>query len=310
MPITVPATLPARAVLEHENIFVMEEHRAIHQDIRPLKILILNLMPTKQVTETQLLRCLSNTPLQIEPELLQTSSYIPKNTSQEHLLSFYKTFRDVSSCRYDGLIITGAPVEQLAYEEVEYWAELCDIMEWSKTNVHSVLHICWGAQAGLYYHYGLQKRPLESKVSGIFHHSLQRPKLPLVRGFDDRFCAPHSRHTEVAVADILGCDALELIALSDLAGAYLVSAQGGRQIFVMGHPEYDAETIALEYRRDLDKGLNPQIPYNYFPGNDPAQIPLNLWRSHANLLFSNWLNYYVYQSTPYDLQQLVQTGRK
>lgn len=310
MPITVPAALPARAVLEHENIFVMEDHRAIHQDIRPLKILILNLMPTKQVTETQLLRCLSNTPLQIEPELLQTSSYIPKNTSQEHLLSFYKTFREVSSSRYDGLIITGAPVEQLSYEEVEYWAELCDIMEWSKTNVHSVLHICWGAQAGLYYHYGLQKRPLEAKVSGIFHHSLQRPKLPLVRGFDDRFCAPHSRHTEVAVADILDCQDLELIALSDLAGAYLVSAHDGRQIFVMGHPEYDAETIALEYRRDLDKGLNPQIPYNYFPGNDPAQIPLNLWRSHANLLFSNWLNYYVYQSTPYDLQQLVQTGQK
>lgn len=305
MPITVPASLPARAVLERENIFVMEEHRAIHQDIRPLRILILNLMPTKQVTEAQLLRCLSNTPLQIEPELLQTSSYTPKNTSQEHLLSFYKTFQDVADSRYDGMIITGAPVEQLPFEEVEYWNELCEIMAWSKSNVHSVLHICWGAQAGLYYHYGLQKHPLHQKVSGIFHHSLQRPTLPIVRGFDDRFCAPHSRHTEVSVADILANNELELIALSDRAGAYLVSAHGGRQLFIMGHPEYDAETIALEYRRDLGKGLNPEIPYNYFPGDDPSQLPLNLWRSHANLLFSNWLNYYVYQSTPYDLEQLA-----
>ena len=304
MPITVPASLPARAVLEKENIFVMDEHRAQHQDIRPLKILILNLMPTKQATEAQLLRCLSNTPIQIEPELLQTSTYTPKNTPQEHLLSFYKTFREVSANRYDGMIITGAPVEQMPFEQVEYWGELCEIMEWSKANVHSVLHICWGAQAGLYYHYGLPKRALPEKLSGIYLHSLQRPKLPLVRGFDDRFYAPHSRHTEVSVADVLAHQELELIALSDRAGVYIVAAHSGRQIFVTGHPEYDAETLALEYRRDSDKGLSPAVPFNYFPGDDPTQLPLNLWRSHANLLYSNWLNYYVYQSTPYDLGQL------
>ena len=305
MPITVPASLPARAVLEHENIFVMDEHRAMHQDIRPLKILILNLMPTKQVTEAQLLRCLSNTPIQIEPELLQTSTYTPKNTPPEHLLSFYKTFQEVSGNRYDGMIITGAPVEHLPFEQVEYWDELCGIMEWSKTNVHSVLHICWGAQAGLYYHYGLPKYTLPQKTSGIYLHSLQRPRVPLVRGFDDRFYAPHSRHTEVSVADVLANEALELVALSDRAGVYIVTAQGGRQIFVTGHPEYDAETLALEYRRDLNRGLSPAVPYNYFPNDDPGQLPLNLWRSHANLLFSNWLNYYVYQSTPYALGELT-----
>ncbi|MBR5519795.1 MAG: homoserine O-succinyltransferase, partial [Clostridia bacterium] len=299
MPITVPASLPARAILENENIFVMDENRALHQDIRPLKILILNLMPTKQATEAQLLRCLSNTPLQIEPELLQTSTYTSKNTSQEHLLSFYKTFDEVRANRYDGMIITGAPVEQMEFEEVEYWQELCEIMEWSRQNVHSVFHICWGAQAGLYYHYGIPKYPLEKKVSGIYMHSLQQPKYPLVRGFDDRFFAPHSRHSEVRVYDILACKDLDVVALSDLAGIYIVTAQGGRQIFFTGHSEYDAETLALEYRRDLGKGLNPEIPYNYFPNDDPSQLPLNRWRSHANLLYSNWLNYYVYQSTPY-----------
>jgi len=309
MPITVPASLPARAVLENENIFVMDEHRAQHQDIRPLKMLILNLMPTKQATEAQLLRCLSNTPLQIEPELLQTSTYTAKNTSQEHLLSFYKTFDEVAENLYDGMIITGAPVEQMEFEEVEYWDELCKIMEWSKTNVHSVFHICWGAQAGLYYHYGIPKRPLAQKLSGIYLHSLQHPKYPLVRGFDDRFLVPHSRHTEIAVDDVLACKDLDVVALSDRAGICILTANGGRQVFVTGHLEYDAETIALEYRRDLGKGLNPQIPYNYFPNDDPTQIPLNRWRAHADLLYSNWLNYYVYQSTPYDLNQLATGSR-
>ena len=304
MPITVPASLPARTVLEQENIFVMDEHRAMHQDIRPLRILILNLMPTKQATEAQLLRCLSNTPLQIEPDLLQTSTYTSKNTSQEHLLSFYKTFDEVRDKRYDGMIITGAPVEHLPFESVDYWDELCEIMDWSRTNVHSVLHICWGAQAGLYHHYGIPKHSLDQKLSGIYHHSIQRPKVPLVRGFDARFCAPHSRHTEVAIGDILANDQLEIVALSDKAGVYIVLAKNGRQIFVTGHPEYDAETIALEYQRDLGKGLNPQIPYNYFPNDDPTLPPLNVWRAHAHLLYSNWLNYYVYQSTPYDLGQL------
>ena len=304
MPIRIPNDLPAASALRSENIFVMTDTRAKTQDIRPLKILLLNLMPTKIETETQLSRLLGNTPLQVHLELMMVSSHRSKNTPQEHLLNFYKTFDELKDRKFDGMVITGAPVEQMPFEEVDYWPELCRIMEWSKTNVHSTFHICWGAQAGLYYHYGLPKRALPEKLSGIYLHSLQRPKLPLVRGFDDRFYAPHSRHTEVSVADVLAHQELELIALSDRAGVYIVAAHSGRQIFVTGHPEYDAETLALEYRRDSDKGLSPAVPFNYFPGDDPTQLPLNLWRSHANLLYSNWLNYYVYQSTPYDLGQL------
>lgn len=304
MPITIQDGLPARGILENENIFVMDENRASHQDIRPLEILLLNLMPTKQATECQLFRALSNTPLQIKIDLLQTSTYTSKNTPQEYMLSFYKTFDQVKSKKYDGMIITGAPVEHLEFEQVEYWNELCEIMEWSKDNVHSVFHICWAAQAGLYYHYGVPKKPLPGKMFGIYHHSVQRPKLPLVRGFDDRFLAPHSRHTEVAIADILACPKLEIVALSDIAGTYIVTANEGRQIFVTGHSEYDAMTLDAEYKRDLAKGLPISVPYNYYPNDDPSQIPLNTWRSHSNLLYSNWLNYYVYQSTPYDLSEV------
>ncbi|MBR6740451.1 MAG: homoserine O-succinyltransferase [Clostridia bacterium] len=304
MPITIQNGLPAREILENENIFVMDEARASSQDIRPLEILVLNLMPTKQVTECQLFRSLSNTPLQIKVDLLQTSTYTSKNTSQEHLLSFYKTFSQVKHKKYDGMIITGAPVEHLEFEDVEYWDELCEIMEWSKEHVHSCFHICWGAQAGLYYHYGVPKRPLPEKMFGIFHHSIQRPKMPLVRGFNDRFLAPHSRHTETPVSEILARPELELVALSDIAGAYIVSAKNGRQIFVTGHSEYDALTLDAEYRRDKAKGLDIAVPYNYYPNDDPSQIPLNTWRAHANLLYSNWLNYYVYQSTPYDLSKV------
>lgn len=304
MPITIPNTLPARAVLENENIFVMTEHRAAHQDIRPLKILILNLMPNKPATEAQLLRCLSNTPLQIEIELMQTSTYTSKNTPQEHLLSFYTTFDQVKAKRYDGMIITGAPVEHLEFSEVEYWDELCGIMEWSKTHVHSVFHICWGAQAALYYHYGVKKRPLPEKMFGIFTHVVCRPKEPLMRGFDERFLAPHSRHTGVSVADVLACPELEILSLSDTAGVYIVSARNGRQIFVTGHSEYDADTISNEYFRDLGKGLPIKLPVNYFPNDDSRQPPIMTWRSHANLLYTNWLNYYVYQSTPYNLEEL------
>jgi len=304
MPITIPDALPARGVLENENIFVMSENRASHQDIRPLKILILNLMPNKQVTETQLLRCLSNTPLQIEVELLQTSTYTSKNTPAEHLLAFYKTFVDVKGNHYDGMIITGAPVEHLEFEQVDYWSELCEIMEWSKFNVHSTFHICWGAQAGLYYHFGVPKRSLKYKMFGVFEHKLLRSKKPLVRGFDDLFPAPHSRHTEVAINDILKVPELELVATSDVAGAYIVMIDGGRQIFVTGHSEYDAGTLASEYLRDKAKGLDIAIPYNYFPDDDPTKSPICTWRSHANLLYSNWLNYYVYQSTPYELEKI------
>ncbi len=305
MPINIPESLPAYFVLEQENIFMIDENRASHQDIRPLRILILNLMPTKQETETQLLRCLSNTPLQIEVELLQTSTHQSKNTPQAHLLSFYKTFAQVKENRYDGMIITGAPVEQMPFEEVDYWPELCEIMDWSTTHVHSVYHICWGAQAGLYHHYGIGKKALPEKMFGLYYHSLQQPQLPLVRGFDDRFLAPHSRHTEVEIADILNNPELTIVALSDIAGAYIVIAKGGRQIFVTGHSEYDADTLAKEYFRDLNKGLPIALPVNYFPNDDPALTPLNRWRSHANLLYSNWLNYYVYQSTPYDLDNLT-----
>ena len=304
MPIKIADSLPARAVLENEHIFVMSENRASHQDIRPLRILFLNLMPNKQATETQIFRCLSNTPLQIEIDLLQVSSHTSKNTSAEHLLSFYKTFDEVKHLRYDGMIITGAPVEQLEFDEVDYWDELCGIMEWSKTHVHSVFHICWGAQAGLYYHFGVRKVPLEKKLFGVFRHSVTDPKKPLVRGFDDRFFAPHSRHTDISLEDVLSNPELEILSLSDVAGPYIITANGGRLIFVTGHSEYDANTLAGEYFRDLEKGLPIEIPANYFPNDDPAQIPIQNWRAHAHLLYTNWLNYYVYQSTPYDLNQL------
>lgn len=302
MPIKIQDDLPARKVLEAEHIFVMTEHRALSQDIRPLQILILNLMPTKIETETQILRRLSNTPLQIEVELLQTSTYQAKNTSEEHMLTFYKTFDDIKDRKFDGLIITGAPVEMMPFEEVEYWDELCEIMEWSKTHVHSTFHICWGAQAGLYYHYGIQKHILDKKISGVFKHRMLNPKSRLFRGFDDEFMAPHSRHTEVRAEDIEKIPELKIMADSEEAGVYIVGNQSGSQFFVMGHSEYDANTLAHEYFRDLDKGMNPEIPAHYFPDDDPTKQPKVTWRAHGTWIYSNWLNYFVYQTTPYQLR--------
>jgi len=304
MPIKIPDSLPARTILEGENIFVMTEVRAIRQDIRPIKLLILNLMPTKIVTETQLLRKLSNTPLQIEVELLQTVSRVAKNVDKSHLDSFYRSFAEVRDKRYDGMIITGAPVENMAFEDVGYWPELCEIMAWSATNVHSTFHICWGAQAGLYYHYGIQKYPLPEKRFGVFEHRLLRPTSPLFRGFDDRFLAPHSRHTEVRQADILAVPVLELMSVSDAAGVFIVKAENNRQFFITGHPEYDGDTLAHEYFRDQDRGLDTALPEHYFPGDNPATPPCVSWRAHAQLLYTNWLNYYVYQTTPYDLGRI------
>ncbi len=306
MPIRISDSLPARAILDSENIFVMTERRAAHQDIRPLKLLILNLMPTKIVTETQLLRCLSNTPLQIEVDLLQTATYQPKNVAEEHLLSFYTTFDKIKEQRYDGCIITGAPVETLPFEEVTYWQELCDIMDWTKTHVHSTLHICWGAQAGLYYHYGVPKYPLAQKMFGVFEHRLCAQHVPLLRGFDDLFWAPHSRHTEVKETDIEAVPALMMLAASEKAGVYMAASRNGRHIFVTGHAEYDADTLAREYFRDINKGMTIDMPHHYFPQDDPTQAPQQTWRSHTHLLFANWLNYYVYQTTPYDLATLGQ----
>ncbi len=303
MPIRIPDSLPARAVLEGENIFVMTEYRAMHQDIRPLKVLILNLMPTKIVTETQILRKLSNTPLQVQVELLQTASYHAQHTDQEHLASFYTTFEQIRNCRYDGMIITGAPVENLEFEQVEYWRELSDIMAWSKTHVHSTLHICWGAQAGLYFHYGIAKRTLPRKLSGVYEHRVLKPSSPLFRGFDDVFLCPNSRYTEVSAQDILNRPELELLSTSDEAGVFAVKTQDSRQFFIMGHPEYDPDTLALEYQRDRNKGLNVPVPAHYFPDNDPTRPPVVRWRSAAQLLYTNWLNYYVYQTTPYNLLQ-------
>ena len=301
MPIKINDDLPARQILENEHIFVMTEKRALTQDIRPLKIVILNLMPTKIETETQILRCLSNTPLQIEVELLQTSTYTSKNTSEEHMLAFYKTFDEIKGHRYDGLIITGAPVEMMEFEEVEYWDELCEIMEWSKTHVHSTFHICWGAQAGLYYHYGIQKHILDHKISGIFSHRMLNPKSRLFRGLDTCFNVPHSRHTTVYAEDIEKVPELKIMAVSDEAGVYMVSNESGSQFFVMGHSEYDADTLKKEYVRDLGKGMNPDIPKHYFPDDDPTKEPLLTWRSHGLWIYSNWLNYFVYQTTPYEL---------
>jgi len=304
VPIRIPDQLPATAALESENIFVMTEFRAMHQDIRPLKILLLNLMPTKIVTETQILRKLSNTPLQIEVELLQTASHESKNVSTEHLETFYTTFEEVRERTYDGLIITGAPVELLDFEDVDYWDELTAIMEWSKTNVHSTFHICWGAQAGIYYHYGVPKYELPKKMFGVFNHKVVKPHSPLVRGFDDTFMAPHSRYTEVHAEDIEAHPDLELIAVSDVAGVYIAKSTDSSNFFVFGHPEYDAATLKAEYDRDIARGLDMHVPANYYPDDDPSRDPVSSWRSCAQLLYTNWLNYYVYQTTPYDLAQI------
>lgn len=304
MPIRIPTGLPARETLERENIFVMNEFRASHQDIRPLKIAVLNLMPTKITTETQLIRLLSNSSLQIELTLLQTATHQSRHTSAEHIESFYKNFDDIKDENFDGLIITGAPVENLDFAEVNYWDELCGIMDWSKTHVFSTLHICWAAQAGLYHHFGVEKHPLPHKMFGVFRHYAINPNHPILRGFDEEFLAPHSRHTEVREEDIAKVPELELVAKSDIAGPYIISARNSRMLFVTGHSEYDFDTLSKEYFRDVDKGLDIQIPYNYFPDDDPSKRPRNLWRGHANLLFSNWLNYFVYQNTPYDLSEL------
>lgn len=301
MPIRIPDALPATAALKSENIFVMTEYRALHQDIRPLRVLILNLMPTKIATETQIMRKLSNTPLQIEVELLRTRSHQARHVSQEHLETFYRTFEEVRGERYDGLIITGAPVEQLDFADVDYWDELAAIMDWSSTNVHSTLHICWGAQAGLYHHYGIQKRVLPKKLSGVYAHTLEKPSSPLVRGVDDEFFAVHSRYTGVDEAAVRANAELEVIASSKEAGLYLVKSCDSRRFFVFGHPEYDTDTLRLEYERDVRAGINPEVPAHYFPNDDPTLPPRNSWRAQAQLIYSNWLNYYVYQTTPYDV---------
>lgn len=304
MPIKIPNSLPARETLEGENIFVMTEYRAIHQDIRPLNLLILNLMPTKIATETQLLRKFSNTPLQIQVELLQTISHDAQNVDRSHLESFYTSYDQIKDKNYDGLVITGAPVENLDFETVDYWEELCQIMEWSKTHVHSTLHICWGAQAGLYYHYGIPKYALPQKLFGVFDHRVLKPSSPLFRGFDDRFYAPHSRHTEVLEGDIRKVPGLEVLAVSEEAGVFAVKTEDSRQFFLLGHLEYDRNTLAQEYWRDVDRGLDIQVPRHYFPNDDPNQTPIVRWRSAGQLIYTNWLNYYVYQTTPYDLTRL------
>lgn len=304
MPIKIPNELPAVKTLLEENIFVMTETRAMTQDIRPLKILILNLMPTKIVTETQLARLLGNTPLQVEMELMQTTSHTPKNTSKEHMLAFYKTFDEIKDQKFDGMIITGAPVEKMEFEQVKYWDELCAIMEWSKSHVTSTLHICWGAQAGLYYHYGVKKYPLDKKMFGIFPHTVEHKTSILFRGFDDVFFAPHSRHTEIRREDVERVPELKILASSEQAGVLAISTNKGRQIFVTGHLEYDQYTLAKEYERDVALGLDIEVPVNYYPDDNPAKPPLVKWRSHANLLFYNWLNYFVYQTTPYDIKNI------
>ncbi|MGZ9583431.1 homoserine O-acetyltransferase MetA [Paenibacillus marinisediminis] len=301
MPIKIPDTLPAKEILTQENIFVMLESRAYKQDIRPLRIVILNLMPTKETTETQLLRLIGNTPLQVDVTLLHPATHVSKNTSAEHLISFYKTFEDIEQEQFDGMIITGAPVEQMDFEEVTYWEELCRIMEWSKENVTSTFHICWASQAGLYYHYGVPKVPLEKKCFGVFPHSLTAENIRLTRGFDERFLVPQSRHTEVRKEDIVKVEDLIILSESEEAGVYLIASKDGRQIFATGHSEYDPYTLKWEYDRDIAKGMEMDIPINYYPNNDPSQTPYSTWRAHANLLFSNWLNYYVYQETPYVL---------
>jgi len=303
MPIKIPNDLPAGEVLAKENIFIMDEHRAIRQDIRELKIVILNLMPQKQVTETQILRLLGNTPLQVEITLLHPQTHESKNTSKDYLLTFYKTFDQIKGEKFDGMIITGAPIEHLPFEEVTYWEELTDIMEWTKEHVTSTLHICWGAQAGLYYHYGVPKYPLPQKMFGVFPHTIEKPEVKLLRGFDDLYYVPQSRHTEIRQSDIDKVPELKTLSISEEAGVYLVISEDEKQIFVTGHSEYDPLTLQEEYFRDKNKGLDIEVPKYYFPEDDPAKYPLVRWRGHANLLFSNWLNYYVYQETPYDLSK-------
>ena len=304
MPIKIPNELPAAKTLADENIFIMDEVRASSQDIRPLKIGILNLMPTKIATETQLARLLGNTPLQVEIELIQVSTHQAKNVSSEHMLNFYKTFDEIKDSKFDGFVITGAPVEKLAFEEVDYWEELCSIMEWTKTHVHSTFHICWGAQAALYYHYGIKKYPLEKKLSGVYRHKVVYKNPMLLRGFDDEFLVPHSRHTTVKIEDLKKCTNIKILACSDKAGLYAAMTEGGKQIFITGHSEYDRDTLKNEYLRDKEAGHNPEIPENYFPDDDDSKEPVVTWRGHANLIYSNWLNYFVYQSTPYDISAI------
>ncbi|MCG8501844.1 MAG: homoserine O-succinyltransferase [Firmicutes bacterium] len=308
MPIKIPDALPAAETLNNENIFVMTEHRAIHQDIRPLKIAILNLMPTKIQTETQLLRLLGNSPLQVEIVLLHTKTYTSKNTPSQHLSTFYKTFEDISDENFDGLIITGAPIEHLAFEEVSYWNELKEILDWSQNHVTSTLHICWAAQAGLYYHFGIPKYPLDKKMFGVFKHTVNKKNIQLLRGFDDEFLAPHSRYTEIRREDVEKVPELDILCESEIAGVYIVKTKGGRQVFVTGHSEYDPLTLKAEYERDIAKGLDIEVPQHYFPGDDPAKTPIVRWKGHSNLLFSNWLNYYVYQVTPYNLKEIKSKG--
>lgn len=309
MPIQIPNNIPAADTLKNENIFVMPENRAITQDIRPLEIVLLNLMPTKIATETQFARLLGNTPLQVRLELMHTSTHVSKNVSHEHLLNFYKTFDEIKDRKFDGMIITGAPVEHMGFEEVDYWPELCEIMEWSKTNVHSTFHICWGAQAGLYYHYGVPKYPLKEKLFGVYPHKADYKRSILLRGFDDQFWVPHSRHTTVKREDLEAIPELKIVASSEKAGIYAVMSKHGRQIFVTGHSEYDAETLENEYLRDKNQGLPISVPENYYPDDDDTKEPLVTWRGHANLLFSNWLNYFVYQTTPYDIMTIGQNEK-
>ncbi len=304
MPINIPENLPAVKILENENVFVMTDKRAKTQDIRPLKIIILNLMPTKITTETQLLRLLGNSPLQVDIEFLQMASHVSKNTPQDHLSTFYKYFDEICNNRYDGMIITGAPVELLNFEDVDYWEELCKIMRWSKQHVYSTMHICWGAQAGLYYHYKIPKYIYNEKLSGVFSHKVLNDYHPLMRGLDDTFYLPHSRNTGVRTIDVQKHENLEILSLSDEAGVSIIANKNGRQIFILGHPEYDRDTLSKEFFRDLDKGIEPNIPSNYFPENNTDKTPIMRWKAHANLLFINWLNYYVYQNTPYDILQI------
>ena len=301
MPIRIPNDLPAAGQLQQENIFVMPQDRALKQDIRPLEIVLLNLMPTKVVTETQLSRMLGNTPLQVNLELMNMSTHQSKNVSQEHLLNFYKSFDELKDRKFDGMVITGAPVEKIPFEEVDYWPELCEIMEWSKTHVHSTFHICWGAQAALYYHYGIQKHTLDEKLFGVYRHTADYKRAILLRGFDDEFWVPHSRHTTVHREDIEACPDVKILASSPEAGVYAMMTKGGRQIFVTGHSEYDPETLRNEYNRDVSQGQAISVPENYFPDDDPTREPIVRWRGHGNLLYSNWLNYFVYQTTPYDI---------
>ena len=305
MPLNLPDGLPAIDLLREENIFVIDQTRAEHQDIRPLKIVILNLMPLKIATETDLLRLLSNTPLQLEIDFLQIEGHIPKNTSKDHLNAFYQTFSQIKNKKFDGMIITGAPVEHLPFEEVDYWNEICEIFDWAHRHVTSTMFICWASQAGLYHHYGIPKYPLDKKMFGVFNHTVKDRKLPLFRGFDDVYKAPHSRHTELRAKDFLHKPEVKILSVSEQAGVYMAIAENGKQIFVTGHPEYSLKTLDREFKRDMEKGLPIDVPVNYYPADNPDERPILSWRSHANLLFMNWLNYYVYQETPYDLSDIT-----